>query len=282
MTLDKYLAKRRYWELGLILLIVLVSFCANLGIEWIEHSQSGGVNLVDPLVTEATSHVAMLLIIPFVLVLSHRFPIRSDRCRSSVAAHILFSIVFSLLHVTLMYWGRVLIFNQLENPIVYRWSNWFGQFGYEYLKDFRTYVLILALSYLYDFILRRLQGEAGLLTDEKDEQEVAALSDRFLVKKLGREFLVRIDEIDWIESSGNYVNLHVANRIYPLRETMTRIDERLMPLGFQRVHRGAIVNLDRVSEIISYDTGDGQARLKSDTLVPISRRFRQGLRERLA
>jgi hypothetical protein len=282
MTLDKYLANRRYWEFGLIVLYVIVSFCANFAIEWIEFSHGGHQDLFEPLVTEATSHAAILLIVPLVLVLSYRIPIRADTWLSSIATHVLFSVLFSLLHVTLMYWGRVFIFSHIENPIVYRWSNWLGQFGYEYLKDFRTYILILALSYLYDFVLRRLRGEAGFLAEGKDEKEVTTLSDRFLVKKLGREFLVRIDEIDWIESSGNYVNLHVADRVYPLRETMTRIDERLTPLGFQRVHRGAIVNLDRISEIVSYDTGDGQARLRSDALVPISRRFRQNLRERLA
>ena len=130
-----------------------------------------------------------------------------------------------------------------------------------------------------DFILRRLQGEAGFLAD--DDTSATTNSDRFLVKKLGREFLVRIDDIDWIESSGNYVNLHVGERVYPLRETMTRIDERLGTLGFQRVHRSAIVNLDRIAEITAYDSGDGEARLRNDITVPVSRRYRQELRERL-
>ena len=62
---------------------------------------------------------------------------------------------------------------------------------------------------------------------------------------------------------------------------MTRIDERLVPMGFQRVHRSAIVNLERVSEIIPFETGDGQAKLQSDAVVPVSRRFRQELRDRL-
>ena len=63
---------------------------------------------------------------------------------------------------------------------------------------------------------------------------------------------------------------------------MTRIDERFLPLGFQRVHRSAIVNLDRVAEIVAFDTGDGQAKLQTDVLVPVSRRFRQELRDRLS
>ena len=143
-------------------------------------------------------------------------------------------------------------------------------------------MLIIVIVYLYRFILRRLQGEAGFLEEEQDDKPGTGMSDRFLVKKLGREFLVRIDEIDWIESSGNYVNLHVGTRVFPLRETMTRIDERLLPLGFLRVHRSAIVNLDRVAEIVAFDTGDGEARLQTYARVPVSRRFRQELRERLA
>ena len=110
----------------------------------------------------------------------------------------------------------------------YHWDNWFGDFSYEYLKDFRAYIFILAMVYMYRFILLRLQGEAGFLSEKKDEQSDNATSDRFLVKKLGREFLVRVDEIDW------------------------------------------------------FDTGDGEAKLHTDATVPVSRRFRQELRERLS
>ena len=161
----------------------------------------------------------------------------------------------------------------------YHWDQPLREFGYEYLKDFRTYMLVLAGIYLYRFIILRLQGEAGYVGDEDTDQ--AAISDRFLVKKFGREFLVRVRDIEWIESSGNYVNLHVRGSVYPLRDTMTSISEKLMPHGFQRVHRSAIVNLDQVAEIVAFDTGDGEARLRSETTVPVSRRFRKELRERL-
>ncbi len=282
MTLDQYLAKRHYWEIAFALLMVCISFGANLGTELIERERIGdNLDITEPVVLEATSHIAMLMVIPLVLWFDRFTPIRAATWVRSLLSHAALSVIFSLAHVTIMYWARVLIF-RLYQASSYRWANWLGEFGYEYLKDFRTYFLILTLVYLYRFIIRRLQGEAGFLSEEKDEQTVTGMSDRFLVKKLGREFLVRIDEIDWIESSGNYVNLHVGAHVYPLRETMTRIDERLVSLGFQRVHRSAIVNLDRVAEIVAFDTGDGQAKLHTDATVPVSRRFRQELRERLA
>lgn len=285
MTLDKYMAQRRFWEAGLYLLVVLISFGANLGVELIDRGRAGvgvGVDGTGPLVLEITSHIAMALCIPLVLWFDHYFPIRVATWRRSFTSHFAFSFVFSFVHVFLMYWSRVAVFGAIETARPYQWDSWPVEFGYEYLKDFRTYLMILALTYLYRFILRRLQGEAGFLTEDADENPGAGVSDRFLVKKLGREFLVRVDEIDWIESCGNYVNLHVDDRVYPLRETMTRIDLRLVPMGFQRVHRSAIVNLDRVAEIVAYDTGDGQVKLHTEVVVPISRRFRQELRDRLA
>ena len=260
--------------------LALVSFGANLGVELIERGRNAvDVGLTIPVIREGSSHVAMLLAIPPVIWFDRRFTIGGAHWLRNLWAHALFSVVFSLVHVTIMYWMRVVLYPLASPESTYSWDHWFGEFGYEYLKDFRTYVLIIVIIYLYRFILRRLQGEAGFLAE--DDTPTAAASDRFLVKKLGREFLVRIDEIDWIESCGNYVNLHVGNRVYPLRETMMRIDEQLVPRGFQRVHRSAIVNLNRVTEIRAFDSGDGEARLDSDAVVPVSRRFRQELRERL-
>ena len=282
MTIDRYLEHRRTYEVLIAIGFVLLGFVASLGVEWIEYTRYGrSFPAWLPLVLESTSHLAVLAVFPLVLWFDRRMPIRLSNLKESVPAHVAFSIVFSLAHVALMYWLRVLAFELIDDGQgPYHWDHWLGQFGYEYLKDFRTYMVILALIYLYRFILLRLQGEAGFV-GEQDHDDQPSVSDRFLVKKLGREFLVRMNDIDWIESCGNYVNLHVAGKVYPLRDTMTNISERLVPHGFQRVHRSAIVNLDRVAEIVAYDTGDGAARLRGDITVPVSRRFRKELRERL-
>ena len=233
-----------------------------------------------PWVLEFTSHVGLAVIVPVILWFDHRFPIRADTWRTNLPAHALFSVVASLIHVIVMYAGRVLLYRYFSPAQPYHWEDWAQQFGYEYLKDFRSYMMIIATIYLYRFVLLRLQGEAGYVGDEEAE-EAAPVSDRFLIKKFGREFLVRVRDIEWIEAAGNYVNLHVRDRVYPLRDTMTSISEKLGPQGFQRVHRSAIVNLDQVAEIVAFDTGDGEARLHTDITVPVSRRFRKELRERL-
>lgn len=281
MTLDSYLANRRQWEFLIGAGIVLMSFFANLGVVWIELGRAGDFAASYPLILEGTSHIAMAAALPLVFWFDRRFAISTGTWQISLPAHALFSVVFSFVHVVLMFWGRQIAFALQGDGVTYHWDSWIGQFGYEYLKDFRTYILIIAFLYLYRFVIRRLQGEAGFVSEGRDDNDQQTVSDRFLIKKLGREFLVRMHDIDWIESCGNYVNLHVGKRVYPLRDTMTNISERLIPHGFQRVHRSAIVNLDRVSEIVAFDTGDGEARLGSDTVVPVSRRFKKELRERL-
>lgn len=280
MTLESYLARRRYWEFGLAAGVMAISLLANIGVVWIEEARIGSEFAAQTaVVLEVTSHFGLALAIPLMLWFDARFPISASTWRRGLIAHAAFTVAFSLFHVVIMYWTRVLVYGLAGK--VYHWDDWPVQFFYEYLKDFRTYLLILALLYLYRFIILRLQGEAGFLSEGRDDADQQPVTDRFLIKKLGREFLVRLEDIDWIESSGNYVNLHVGNRVYPLRGTMNNINERLARHGFQRVHRSAIVNLDRVAEIVAFDTGDGEARLRTDATVPVSRRFRKELRERL-
>lgn len=281
MTLERYLKNRRAWEILIAAAVLLISLFANVGTVWIDHSRYGGDwNRWLPWVLEITSHVGLALVLPIVLWFESRFPIHADTWRVSAVAHGLFSVVASLLHVLIMYAGRVLLFRYFSPGEPYHWDNWPREFGYEYLKDFRTYMLMLAGLYLYRFVILRLQGEAGYVAADGGEDS-APVADRLLVKKFGREFLVRVPDIEWIEAAGNYVNLHVHGRVYPLRDTMASISERLAAQGFQRVHRSAIVNLEQVAEIVAFDSGDGEARLRTETAVPVSRRFRKELRDRL-
>ncbi len=91
---------------------------------------------------------------------------------------------------------------------------------------------------------------------------------------------MQASDIEWLEAAENYVNLHVRGHVYPLRSTMTAIEERLDPLRFVRVHRSYIVNLDFLERIEPLDTGDARLLLKNGTRIPCSRRYRHALREK--
>lgn len=234
----------------------------------------------EPWVWESTSALLVLLLIPFVKWAERRWPFRFDTWRHSLPRHLLASVAFSLVHVAGMDGLRKLVYDMVGQH--YRLGAWWPNFGYEYLKDIRSYFLIVALICLSRLWLLRQQGEATLLAepDEGPPVEPVDRPQRFLVRKLGKEFLLAASEIEWLQAAGNYVNLHVRGRDYPLRSTMAGIEARLDPARFLRVHRGYFVNLDYLAEIEPLDTGDARLRLRDGMTIPCSRRYRAALRER--
>jgi DNA-binding LytR/AlgR family response regulator len=88
-------------------------------------------------------------------------------------------------------------------------------------------------------------------------------------------------DIEWVQASGNYVNLRVRGHDYPLRSTIAGIGERLDPARFARIHRSYIVNLDRIAQIEPLDTGDARIVMDDGAIVPCSRRYRDALRPSL-
>lgn len=231
---------------------------------------------------EWSSALVFLALIPAVVALERRCPLRIDTWRSSGALHLLASIPFSLIHVLGMIALRKLAYGLAGET--YDFGPWWLNFGYEYLKDVRTYLSIVVTLGLYRLWVMRLQGEARMLAapDEGPPVEPIERPERFLVRKLGKEFLVNASEIEWLQASGNYVNLRVRGRDYPLRSTMAAIEERLDASRFVRVHRSYAVNLDYLAEIEPLESGDARLHLRDGARIPCSRRYRSALRERFA
>ena len=153
-------------------------------------------------------------------------------------------------------------------------SSWF----YEYRKDFISYWLIIAA--LYAFRIYRLWLESRLpqtSTHAPSAGPIQSGIERLVVRKLNREFILNTADIDRIEADGNYVTIHAQGAVYPLRESLAALEKRLDPKRFARVHRGHIVNLDRIREIQPWDSGDYRILLKDGSFVNFSRRYRSRL-----
>jgi two-component system LytT family response regulator len=102
-------------------------------------------------------------------------------------------------------------------------------------------------------------------------EEHARHTRRFLVRTHDRTVVVNADDVDWIEAADYYASLHVGGKTHLLRETLTQLAARLDPERFFRVHRSAIVNLDRVREIHPLFRGDSELLLKDGTRLRLSR-----------
>jgi hypothetical protein len=275
MNLDRFLQIRRPIEFGFWFALLSVIFVSETLVQIMDANRHGvGTHNWEIVSWEASSMIALLILIPLIIYFDGRFPLSWSNLKVAIPAHAGFSIVFSILHVSMMVGMRKLIY--WLNGLHYDFGIILEQFFYEYLKDARTYAIVLSLIYLYRHLILRLQGEASLLgaPDLSNQREAESKPERILVKKLGREFLVRVNDIERIEAAGNYVNLHIADRVYPLRDTLTKIEQRLDESKFKRIHRSHIINLNQIKEIRPLESGDAQVLLISDTTVPMSRTYR--------
>ena len=100
---------------------------------------------------------------------------------------------------------------------------------------------------------------------------------RFTVRDGERYLLVRVAEVDWAEASANYVRLHVGQRTFQMRTTMSELERQLDPAQFTRIHRSAIVNLDRIREIRPEWHGEYEVALVTGATLRLSRGYRDRL-----
>jgi len=129
--------------------------------------------------------------------------------------------------------------------------------------------------------LKALLGESRDARDARDARSVPAASqdasappqylERIAVEMKGQVKIVPVKQIDFIEASGPYAELHVGDKVYLVRERMQTLEERLDPARFLRIHRSAIVRLDLVETLIRGAGGDYAVQLKGGVRLKVSR-----------
>jgi hypothetical protein len=281
ITLQRYLKHERLYAALLIATLLMINNTINATSILMEANMSGAsIPPLQPFITEYSSALATLALFPLILWLVDRFPFRWGVIGRNAVCHLGFSALYCLAHIALFVLLRKFLFDL--QSLEYRFTdNWLLSFVYEYRKDAWSYAVLVAGIYSYRFTLSRLRGEAVPVAAGEDSPAEQNAPERFLVRKLGREFVVRASDVEWLEAAGNYVNLHVGERTYPLRATMARLVENLEDSGFARIHRSRGVNLDYVESITPLESGDCTVTLKNGTDLSLSRRYRDALRQQL-
>ncbi len=103
--------------------------------------------------------------------------------------------------------------------------------------------------------------------------------ERLVVKTAGRVFFLDISDIDCIEAEGNYVRVHNGPRSYLLRETISGLESQLDPRKFLRIHRSAIVRIDKIKELQPWFHGEYHVILEGGKQFTLSRNYRSNLQE---
>lgn len=104
-------------------------------------------------------------------------------------------------------------------------------------------------------------------------------SDRLAVRVGERLVYLRVPEIDWIEAADDVARIHVGKQLFEHRITLTQLEQRLPARTFVRVHRSAIVNVERIREFLPWFQGDWIIVLGDGTRIQTGKSYRARVRE---
>ena len=131
-------------------------------------------------------------------------------------------------------------------------------------------------------VLQETGGPAPAAVPAARAASEARYLERIPVESRGKVRFIPVSDIDYILASGPYAELVVGDRKHLIREAMQALEERLDPARFFRLHRSAIVQLDRVDALLKAPGGDCDVQLRNGVKLKVARSRREALEKRLA
>ena len=258
--------------------IFAVSVFARAYVEIADMARRGqGLPFDRAFAIEVASHIVVAALVPVLYWLHRRWPITGGL--RNVAIHVLAVVPYSLVHTLGMAALRLLWFNAFLGE-AYSFPLTVERLTYEFAKDVFSYGMlsggVLGMNYLF----RRDRPRPSEAPREVPPEMLGAaagtqLPERFAVRRRGKEIMVEVADIDWIEAAGNYAVLHVGGEILEIRSSLTKLESELDPKRFVRVHKSYLVNIVRIVEVTPWVSGDWRIRLQDGAEVNLSRRYRQ-------
>jgi two-component system LytT family response regulator len=134
-----------------------------------------------------------------------------------------------------------------------------------------------ALTKAQAMLKHRCAGEVEdrlmALLDARDPVVAATrpYSKRLLIRTNSRVAFLQVEDIDYIEADDYYSSIHVGTKTHLLREPIKELEVRLDPKEFVRIHRSAIVNIQRIKELRTLSSGGHAVHLLDGTVLKLSR-----------
>jgi len=211
----------------------------------------------EPWLTQLTSHIAIMIAILMIPFLLSRFVLTLENWRRKLLIYILGFFIFGSLHIVLMNMFRSLSFPSLldrpYNVDLLDIKLWL----YELPKDAYTYLLVLSI-FLAGRHVEQLRLEAvNTKQDAKDHSH----------------------EIVRAEAASNYLELETTSGQHLIRMTLTGLEKLIAEAGNThiRIHRSHLVKIDAIRELIPNGDGGANVKLKNERILPVGRKYRNGL-----
>lgn len=255
-----------------------VSVFARAYVEIADTARRGhGLSFDRAFAVEVASHIVVAALVPVLYWMHRRWPVAGGL--RNVAIHVLGVVPYSLFHTLGTAALRLLWFNAFLGE-AYSFPLTVERLTYEFAKDVFSYGMlsggVLAMRHLF-------RPRPSALPEAPDAPAPPAVSswagaqlpERFAVRRRGKEIMVEVADIDWVEAAGNYAVLHVGGEILEIRSSLTKLESELDPKRFVRVHKSHLVNVARIVEVTPWVSGDWRIRLQDGAEVNLSRRYRQ-------
>jgi two-component system, LytTR family, response regulator len=132
-----------------------------------------------------------------------------------------------------------------------------------------------------DRAARRAKGERAIkLIEALPQLQKPSCPGRpmIAIKAKGRILFINPGDVVAVQAEGNYVSLQRESDSYLLRESISRVAEKLKAYGFIRIHRSWLVNTTFVVEIMPYSTGNCGLRVKGGKEYSVTRAYKKNLK----
>lgn len=221
---------------------------------------------------ETTGYFVILALYPLIAWFASRATPGQHDWRYVVPVHVAGSVIVSLLHVGAFVTIRKLVFLATYSyPYIFT-DNLVQSLIYEYRKDALTYSLFL---FFIIFGRQLAQQRRELAAAREDAQK----THRLTLKCGGRNIFVAAEEVLWVKSASNYVEVIANGEAHLARATLGTIEKQLADAGASpvRIHRSYVINIDHIRKIEPTGEGDVKIEMSDGAILPGSRRYRDRL-----
>ena len=218
---------------------------------------------------------------PLIIASARRFAIRRPRVLEHGALHLVFGSCFVVLLNFLGISFEALTTSGFRaSPVVLATMQ---SVAHLYHAALMVYLIIVAVGHLS--WTRLLPATAGS-QETNDERDASSANgddrgdrplEQIAVRRHRVTQLLPVAQVDWIEASGDHVILHAGRERHKVRERLTALHQRLDPNRFVRIHRSAVVNVSRVTNVQPYHYGDLTLLLTTGRQLRVSRTRRRAL-----
>jgi two-component system LytT family response regulator len=161
-----------------------------------------------------------------------------------------------------------------------------------FLTAYDQYALEAFKVHALDYLLKPIEGSRFVEAMKRAQQQIKLHSageiedrlrgllerqvylQRLAIRTGSRMAFVLVDEIDWIEATGDYLKLHLGQRAPLVHETLNSLESRLDPSKFVRIHRSTIIQASRIRDLQSLPNRELSVRMLDGTRLRVSRTYR--------